>query len=164
MALRQLVLRSRTGGKFDQAAQEPARLRSHQLPVRTRQPGSPRAAHRRLLADADGARHHPQVPAARQRRVCYPAAAPDQDRRTRYRDRNTGPHRVRRGMSRSRAVPQHRQQPATGRAMTNGASAPEPAHRSNPSACYLRAEIAPMRRLDQPRSAIRELTNLHSAE
>ena len=42
----------------DQAAREPTRVRSHQLSLRPGQPGSPGAAHRRLLAHADGARCH----------------------------------------------------------------------------------------------------------
>ena len=46
----------------------------------------------------DGARRHPQAAAARQRRVHHPAAAPDQDRRPRHRDRDAGAHRLRRVM------------------------------------------------------------------
>ena len=60
VALRQSLLRARSGREPDQAAQEPACLRPHQLPLAARQSGAARAAHRRLLADADGARRHPQ--------------------------------------------------------------------------------------------------------
>ena len=46
MALPDSLLRPRRGGKSDQAAQGPARLRSHVLPVSLRQPGSPRPPRR----------------------------------------------------------------------------------------------------------------------
>jgi hypothetical protein len=46
---------ARAGREPDQTAQEPACLRPHQLPFRSRQSGASRAAHRRLLADADRA-------------------------------------------------------------------------------------------------------------
>jgi hypothetical protein len=45
----------RPGGEPDQAAQDPACLRPHQLPRPAGQPGAPGAAHRRLLAHADAA-------------------------------------------------------------------------------------------------------------
>ena len=60
VALRHVVLRTRTGREPDQAAQEPACLRPHQLPLPTRQSDAAGAAHRRLLADARGPRRHPQ--------------------------------------------------------------------------------------------------------
>jgi hypothetical protein len=50
--LRRDLLRPRPGGKPDQDAQEPARLRPHQLPFAARQPGPARPPYRRLLADA----------------------------------------------------------------------------------------------------------------
>ena len=49
------LLRARAGREPDQTAQEPACLRPHQLPFGSRQSGASRAAHRRLLADADRA-------------------------------------------------------------------------------------------------------------
>ena len=60
MDLRQPVLRARSGREPDQAAQDATRLGSHVLPLRARQPGPPRAAHRRLLADAHRPRRHSQ--------------------------------------------------------------------------------------------------------
>ena len=46
---------ARTGGKSDQAPQNPTRFRPHQLPFAAGQSGPPGAAHRRLLAAADRA-------------------------------------------------------------------------------------------------------------
>lgn len=46
--------------KPDQDAQEPACLRPHQLPLTDCQPGAPRPAHRRIMADAHPARRCPQ--------------------------------------------------------------------------------------------------------
>ena len=60
VALRQPLLRARTGGKPDQAAQDAAGVRSHLVPLGARQSGAARAAHRRLLADARRARRHSQ--------------------------------------------------------------------------------------------------------
>ena len=122
----------RTGREPDQAAQGPARLRPHQLPIRTRQPGPPRAAHCRLLAHAGDARRHPQAPAARHRRVHHPAAAPAQDRRAHHRNRHAGPHRACRRLPRSRAVPWRRAQPPARRTMTAGAIGPGPAPSRQP--------------------------------
>ncbi len=48
------LYRARPSREPDQAAQEPACLRPHQLPLAARQPGAPGAAHRCLPADADG--------------------------------------------------------------------------------------------------------------
>jgi hypothetical protein len=48
-----------------------------------------------------------------------------QDRRPHHRDRDTRPHRLRRGVPRSRIVPRHRAQPPTRRTLTHGAIAPE---------------------------------------
>ena len=59
--LRRPLLRPRPGREPDQDAQEPARLRPHQLPLADRQPGPPRPAHRRLLADARPARRRPEA-------------------------------------------------------------------------------------------------------
>src|SRR3954451_3806131 len=66
-ALRHSLLRARSGREPDQAAQDPACLRPHQLPLPARQSGAPRAAHRRLLAAADAARRHSQAAAAGER-------------------------------------------------------------------------------------------------
>ncbi len=60
LALGHTILRARLGQKPHQVAQGPARLRPHQLPVRAGQSGPPRAAHRRLVVNADGARRHPK--------------------------------------------------------------------------------------------------------
>ncbi len=65
---------------------------------------------------------------------------------------------------RSRVVPQRRAQPATRRAVTAGAAAPDPPHPINPNACHLRAEIALVRRFDQTCPAIRGATDLQHAE
>ena len=58
MALREPLLRARPGGESHQAAQSPARFRPHFVPLGARQPGPPRSAHRRLLADARRPRRH----------------------------------------------------------------------------------------------------------
>src|ERR1700693_4718162 len=50
--LREALLRSRPGREPDQIAQDPACLRSHQLPQPARQPDAADPAHRRLLAHA----------------------------------------------------------------------------------------------------------------
>ena len=99
-----------------QAAQEPTCLRSGQLSLGTR--GASRAAYRRLLADADGARHHRQAASARQRRVHQPADAPRQNRRTHHRDRHTRPRRLCRSMPGPRIVSPHRHQPPARRTVT----------------------------------------------
>ena len=124
MALRHAILRARTGRESDQTAQEPACLRPHQLPLGARQSGAPRAAHRRLLADADGARRHPQTAGAGHRRVHHAADAPAQDRRPHHRDRNAGPHRLCRRLPRSSPVPWHRTRLPAHRTVTHGACAP----------------------------------------
>ena len=118
VALRHALLRARSGRESDQAAQEPTCLRSDQLSLGTRQSGASRAAYRRLLADADGARRHPQTATARQRRVHHPAHAPAQDRRTHHRDRHTRPRRLRRSMPGPRIVSPHRPLPAARRTVT----------------------------------------------
>ena len=58
MDLRQSLLRARTDGEPDQAAQNATGLGSNLLPFRHRQPGPPCAAHRRLLAHAHRPRRH----------------------------------------------------------------------------------------------------------
>ena len=110
VALRHALLRARPGRKPDQAAQEPTCLRSDQLSLGTRQSGASRAAYRRLLADADGARRHRQTASARQRRVHHPAHAPPQNRRTHHRDRHTRPRRLCCSMPGPRIVSPHRHQ------------------------------------------------------
>ena len=84
MALRHALLCTRSGREPDQAAQEPACIRSHQLPLRARQSGAPRVAYRGVLADADSARCDPQNEPARERRIHDLADAPAQDRRAHY--------------------------------------------------------------------------------
>lgn len=69
MALRHPLRHPGTGGKPDQAAQGATGLRPDRLSLVSRKSGPPRVAHRRLLADADGARGHPQTPAARYGRI-----------------------------------------------------------------------------------------------
>jgi hypothetical protein len=54
VALRRPVLRVRLGREPDQIAQDPACVRSHELPFTARQTSAPRAAQRRLLADTQG--------------------------------------------------------------------------------------------------------------
>ena len=127
MALRHPLLRPGTGGKPDQAAQGATGLRPDRLSLVSRKSGPPRVAHRRLLADADGARGHPQTPAARYGRIHHVTHAPDQGRRPGYRDRNPGSHRIRHSMPRSRTVRRYRPGSATRRTVTGGAVAPEPA-------------------------------------
>src|SRR6266536_1026792 len=70
--LRQPLLRARAGGKSDQAAQDATRVRSHQLPFRACQPGSPRLPYRRLLAHAHRPRCHSKDPRSRNRGVRDP--------------------------------------------------------------------------------------------
>jgi hypothetical protein len=108
VALRQPLLRPRSGREPDQAAQEPACLRPHQLPFASRQSGTSRAAHRRLLAHADSARRHSNTPAARTGGVRYLARAAAKDRRPHHRDRHARAHDLRRCLPRGRSVPQHR--------------------------------------------------------
>ncbi len=60
--LRQPLLRPRAGREPDQAAQVPAPVRPHLVPIRAGQPGPPRAAHRRVLADAGREGRHPEGP------------------------------------------------------------------------------------------------------
>ena len=57
--LREPVLCPRPGRELDQVPQGATRLRPHLVPARGGQPGSARAAHGRLLADAGRARGHP---------------------------------------------------------------------------------------------------------
>src|ERR1700722_1210436 len=52
------LLRPRSGGEPDQAAQDPTRLRPHQLPLAAGQSDAAVAAHRRLLAGSHHARRH----------------------------------------------------------------------------------------------------------
>ena len=58
LALRQSLLRTWTSGEPDQAAQEPVGVGPDQLSIPARQPDAADPAHRRLLADAEGARCH----------------------------------------------------------------------------------------------------------
>jgi len=60
------------------------------------QPGPHHTAHRRVLTDTEGPRHHSQAAAAGQCRVHHHAAAPDQNRRTHHRDRRQSAGRLRR--------------------------------------------------------------------
>ena len=137
-----LLLRARSGREPDQAAQEPTGFRPDQLPLAARQPGSPAAAHRRLLAAARAARRHPRAAAAGQRHVRHPAAAPDQDRRPRHRGRHAGAHRLRRKLPRGRSVRRHRALVPTRRAVTHGASAPNPPGPANPQRLTLPFQYA----------------------
>src|SRR6202020_1884696 len=52
------LLRPRSGGEPDQAAQDPTRLRPHQLPLAAGQSDAAVAAHRRLQAGSHHARRH----------------------------------------------------------------------------------------------------------
>src|SRR6516225_4837398 len=63
---RRTILRARTDGESDQAAQGAARLGSHVVSQRDRQSGAAGAAHRRVLADARRARRDPADEPARQ--------------------------------------------------------------------------------------------------
>ena len=100
-----LYCRARAGREPHQAAQDAARFRSNLLPFRRRQPGPPRSAHSGLLAHAHRSRRHPQTARSRQRRVLDLAAAADQDRSPRHRNRKPRPSRFRRGLPRGRSVP-----------------------------------------------------------
>ena len=104
-ALRQSLLRARSGREPDQVAQIAACLGSHVVPVANRQPSAPRPAHWRLLADARCPRRHSHDARPGEGRVRHFASAPDQDRRTRHRDSQPGASRLRRRLSRSRPVP-----------------------------------------------------------
>ena len=105
MALRQPLLRAGPGREPDQAAQDPARLGPDLVPLGAGQPDAPRAPHRRLLADAHRPRRHPQAARPRNGGVRHAAAASAEDRRPRHRDREPRPPRLRRRLSRGRAVP-----------------------------------------------------------
>src|ERR1019366_5653937 len=127
MDLRQPVLRARPSRKSDQAAQDAARLRSHQLPFGARQPGPPRAPHRRLLADADRARRHSQSPGIGHCRVRDAASSSLENRRPCRRDHEPRAPRLRRCMSRSRPLPQLARRAAPARSVTDWACARSPA-------------------------------------
>jgi hypothetical protein len=94
-----------TGREPHQAAQVPTEERPHLLPLAPRQPDAPDSAHRRLLADAHRPRRHPQGPRPRQGRVRHPAPQAPQDRRPHPRNPPPRPRRLRRRLSRSRALP-----------------------------------------------------------
>src|SRR5271165_4995949 len=132
VALRDHVLRARPDGKLHQTAQDPASFRPHQLPLTARQSGAARAAHRRLLAVAEGPRQHPETAAARHRRVQDHSDALDQDRRADYRNRLAGPCRLRRRLPRSQSVQRPRPLLPTRGTMTAGACAPEYATSQQP--------------------------------
>lgn len=100
-------------------------------PLAARQSGAPRAAHRRLLADAQAPRCHSQASAACHSRVHYLAAAPDQDRRPHRGNRKPGACRLYRGASRGGLVRQPRALSPTGWAVTSGACAPQPPDTAN---------------------------------
>src|SRR3954470_5422999 len=76
MALRRAVLRARPGREPHQAAQEPAFLRSHQLPLAARQSGAPAAAHCRLLSCSRGAPTPPAYWLVRAARAPTPKPQP----------------------------------------------------------------------------------------
>src|SRR6266568_7738210 len=84
-----------------QAAQDPTRLRSHQLPLGARQPGPPRPPHRRLLARPHRARRHPEAARSGNGRLQYDQAQAPQNRSPRHRDRHPRPSRLRGSLSRS---------------------------------------------------------------
>jgi len=124
MAVRDPLLRPRTGGKSDQAAQGPARLRSHVLPVSLRQPGSPRPPHRRLLADARRAQRHSQVARPRQGGVRDTTPQAHQNRRPRRRNGKPRPPCLRRGMPERRSLRLSARRAHAVRSLNDGACAP----------------------------------------
>ena len=99
---------------------------------RRRQPGPPRSAHGRLLAHAHRSRRHPETARSRQRRVLDLAAAADQDRSPRHRDRKPRPSRFRRGLPGGRPLPRPARSPRPARTLNGGARSPSaPRHPSN---------------------------------
>ncbi len=125
---------ARAGREPDQVAQDPACLRSHQLPFAARQPGASFTAHRRRLVDAQGPQCHSQAPATGHRRVHHLADAPDQDRCPHRRNRKPGAPRLRRRASRGGVVRQPRPLSSTRWTMTDGACAPQsPDYRQPPT-------------------------------
>ena len=86
--------------------------------------GPSRAPHRRLLVDADRTRRHSQGPGIGHRRVRDAASSSLENRSPRRRDNEPHSPCVRRGMSRSRPLPQFARCAAAARSVTGGASAP----------------------------------------
>ena len=125
--LRQPVLRAAFRLRSDQAAQDAARLRSHQLPFGARQSSPPRSPHRRLLVDADRARRHSQSPGIGHCRVCNAASSPLENRCpavVETTSRGHSPPAVRRCCRPgSRPLPQLARRAAAARSLTGGASA-----------------------------------------
>ena len=138
--LRSPLPRPRPGGESDQAAQEPARLGPHQLPLAAGKPSAPVPAYRCLLADPRAARRHPENARSGGRRVRHPPTAAAEARRPRHRDRIPRPPRLRRSLSARGADPTPRHRPR--RTLNTGAQErpaeplPETAHaaiKSNPT-------------------------------
>ena len=104
-SLRDRILCPRTGGKADQMAQRPTRLRPNLLPEPARQPVPPGPAHRRLLADARAPRCRAAQDAARLVRVRHHPQEPAQDQPPLRGEDRPHPHPLRLGLSRRRPVP-----------------------------------------------------------
>ena len=84
------------------------------------------------------------------RRVRQPANAPDRDRRAHRRNRKPGAPRLRRRASRSGIVCQPRTLSPTGRAVTDGARAPQPPDPVNHQRPQICSDIAMKRRIGEP--------------
>ena len=142
--LRGDILRARTGGKPDQAAQGPARLRPHLLPEPARQPVPAGAPHRRLLADARAPRRGVAQDAARLVRVRHPppeiaqepAPDPFRGRRSGDREGRPRPYSLRLGLSRRRSVPHAGGSPRHLGTLTAGAMCPANPRPFNPQPRY----------------------------
>ena len=121
---RKPLLRARAGGESHQAAQDPAFLRSHVVPLGARQPSPPCSAHRRLLADARRPRRHSESarPCESGIRDIAPEAA--QDRRPRRRNGQPRPSGLRRRMSRGRSLCFPTRCAHAARTLSDGAKAP----------------------------------------
>ena len=92
--LRQPLLRARPSREPDQAAQDPACLRPHQLPLGARQPSPPGLPHRRLLARPHHSRHHSEAARFSNGRVRHHQATAAENRRPHHRDRRPRPSRL----------------------------------------------------------------------
>ncbi len=124
-------VQARAAGSTGRRCIRHSSLRSHELPFGARQSSPPRSPHRRLLVDAYRARRHSQSPGIGHCRVRDAATSSLENRRPCRRDHQPHSPCVRRGMSRSRPLPQLARRTAPARSVTDWASARSPAHSSN---------------------------------
>jgi hypothetical protein len=98
-------LRTRAGVEPDRATRKPTGVRPDQLPFAAGQSDAADPAHRRLLADTDGARCHPLHATAGQRRILHHSATVTEGRREDQGGREPDRLGVRRQLPRCCIVP-----------------------------------------------------------